>query len=184
MGSLDVGIFVQASVTQDIGSFSSMPPKGVVGSQAPIANGVSTSDQGSFLVEDGGPSRVLSTLEEIVEPLLKDANRVTKGSTSPTCSMFGGAVGSDKMALQGSLGGGAHTSNVDGGEEPVMVSETMDNNHIVVEQPYGGKESFSLVLLVEEGLESRLQLGIVPGGNLIPLVSLPPLNDIAGTPSD
>ncbi|KAG6703811.1 hypothetical protein I3842_07G104200 [Carya illinoinensis] len=98
--------------------------------------------------------------------------------------MFGGAVGSDKMALQGSLGGGAHTSNVDGGEEPVMVSETMDNNHIVVEQPYGGKESFSLVLLVEEGLESRLQLGTVPGGNLIPLVSLPPFNDIAGTPSD
>ncbi|XP_041000606.1 uncharacterized protein LOC121246496 [Juglans microcarpa x Juglans regia] len=150
IGSLDAGIFVHASVT--------MPSKGAVGSQALVADEVGPSIQGSFIVEDGDPSKFLSILEETVKPLLEDSNGVTEGSASL----------------------------LDGGEEPVMVTDGGDNNHIAVEQPFGGKEiiDLSLVSRVGEGLESGVQSGTMAGDNVVPLVSLPPINDIAGLTSD
>ncbi|KAF5464829.1 hypothetical protein F2P56_014879 [Juglans regia] len=171
IGSLDVGIFVHASVT--------MPSEGAVGSQAPIADEVGTSVQGSFLVEGGGPPKVSSTLKETVEPLIEDANGVTQDSASPLEE-------ADTANGQGLSRGGANTRNVDGGEEPVLVTNGGDNNHIVVEQPFGGKEilDFSLVPRVEEGLELGVQSGGMARDNVVPLVSLPPINDIAGSTTD
>ncbi|KAF5469001.1 hypothetical protein F2P56_013106 [Juglans regia] len=105
-----------------------------------------------------------------------------------------GAVGFDKVAQKGSSGGGAHTSNilVNGGEEALMVTATMDSNQIVVEEVwdliagYGREEIMGLLLVVpceEECLGSGVQLGTVSGDNVVPLVSLP-LNNIVGSPSD
>ncbi|KAF5442000.1 hypothetical protein F2P56_037022 [Juglans regia] len=174
IGSLDAGIFVHASVT--------MPSEGAVGSHAPVTNVVGPSIQGSFVVKDGGPSKVSSILEETVEPLLEDANGVTKGSASPLEE----AVGSNKVAHQGSSKGGAYTQNVDGGEEPIMVTDGGENNHIPVEQPFGEKEiiDLSLVPCVGEGLESGVQSGTVARDNVVLLVSLPSINDIAGSTAD
>ncbi|XP_035542241.1 uncharacterized protein LOC118344845 [Juglans regia] len=70
IGSLDASIFVHASVT--------MPLEGAVGPQSPYADEIGTSVQGSSLVEDGGPSKILNILEETVKPLLEDANGVTE----------------------------------------------------------------------------------------------------------
>ncbi|KAF5481648.1 hypothetical protein F2P56_002285 [Juglans regia] len=70
-----------------------------------------------------------------------------------------------------------------------------DNNHIDVEQPLGGKDlslvprvgegsELALVPHVEEGLESGAHSSTVAGDNVVPLIYLPPINDIAGSTSD
>ncbi|KAF5449702.1 hypothetical protein F2P56_030119 [Juglans regia] len=125
IGSLDAGIFVHASAT--------MPSEGAVGSQALVADEVGPFVQSSFVVEDGGLSKVSSILEDTVEPLLEDVNGATEG----------------------------------------------DNNHIDVEQPFG-ENDLSLVPRVGQGLGSRVQSGTMAGDNVVSLVSLPPINDIAG----
>ncbi|XP_041026643.1 uncharacterized protein LOC121266838 [Juglans microcarpa x Juglans regia] len=161
IGSLDVGIFVHANVT--------MPSEGAVGSQAPIADEVGPFVQGSFVVEDGGPSKVSSILEDTVEPLFENENGATKGSASPL----------EEAARQGSSRGGAYTYNVDGGEKFAMVTDGGDNNHIDVEQPLGGNDlslvprvgegsELALVPRVGEGLESGAQSSTAAGDNVVP----------------
>ncbi|XP_040987839.1 uncharacterized protein LOC121235560 [Juglans microcarpa x Juglans regia] len=138
IGSLDAGIFVHANVT--------MPSEGAVGSQAPIADEVGPFVQGSFVVEDGGPSKVSSILEDTVEALFENAN-----------------WGQQKVML------------------PLLRKQHGKDRRV----PRVGEGSeLALVPCVGEGLELGAQSSTVAGDNVVPLVSLPPINDIVGSTSD
>lgn len=128
LGSLDAGITIHADVTQVIDKLQFDCP------QSPVANEVGTFFQTLLSVEDGGLSKVLSTLKEADEFLSEDENDVTEGSASPLV-LRGGmsialsilyllrAVRPNEVAQKGSSGGGTPTSNVlvEGMTTPTMM---------------------------------------------------------------
>ncbi|XP_035540151.1 uncharacterized protein LOC118344192 [Juglans regia] len=187
LGSSDAGIIVHTDFQSDC-------------PQSPVAIGVSTCFQGSLSIEDGGSSRILSTLEEADKLLSEDENGVTEGSAPSTCSLpHEGVVESDKVAHKGLSRGPTSNVLIDGTTTPMlevketlMVTTTMDSNNIAVQEVrnlnagYCGEEisGLSLVPCEEERPGSGEQLGIVFGDNVIPLVSLPPTNNIASSPSN